>query len=420
MRNNEKWLVNMAESASNSEIEDVLSSIRRLVSQDIRRGEAAAAPARAEPDKLVLTPALRVEATAEPETLDVEDDDASALDTGRSDDPDAAPEAADWAEETDEAGVFEWEDEDHVAEVQETLYDEAEDAEPGDTPFPRQSALQAKIAELEALIGDRQEDWEPDAGEADMAEPVGTMDWDDTGSADDEDEAEWDQGDAAWDGDTDGMEAEFTEAEPEREVSEASTWADPAEAEAEVFEPEAREPEAFEPEGDEAEVDEPDVFELEEFQLRRTESEGFETEAAEPDTYEPEEAEPEAEAVFEAEEVSDPEAAPEGTDEGPERVNAQPRPEPASPHIASFSRPEPRLHLSDGSAFSDDDADDTAEDDLDLFSDDTLLDEEALRDMVTEIVRQELQGALGERITRNVRKLVRREIHRALNSQDFD
>ena len=51
---------------------------------------------------------------------------------------------------------------------------------------------------------------------------------------------------------------------------------------------------------------------------------------------------------------------------------------------------------------------------------DQFLDEEALRDMVTEIVRAELQGALGERITRNVRKLVRREIHRALTAQDLE
>ncbi|MDA3858349.1 MAG: hypothetical protein PF480_08980 [Roseovarius sp.] len=55
-----------------------------------------------------------------------------------------------------------------------------------------------------------------------------------------------------------------------------------------------------------------------------------------------------------------------------------------------------------------------------MMLDDAVLDEEALRDMVSEIVRQELQGALGERITRNVRKLVRREIHRALASQDMD
>lgn len=43
-----------------------------------------------------------------------------------------------------------------------------------------------------------------------------------------------------------------------------------------------------------------------------------------------------------------------------------------------------------------------------------VIDEEVLRSIVVEIVRSELQGALGERITRNVRKLVRREIHRVL------
>lgn len=62
-----------------------------------------------------------------------------------------------------------------------------------------------------------------------------------------------------------------------------------------------------------------------------------------------------------------------------------------------------------------------AEDEYDfLAGDETLLDEDALREMVADIVRQELQGALGERITRNVRKLVRREIHRALMAQEFE
>ena len=51
---------------------------------------------------------------------------------------------------------------------------------------------------------------------------------------------------------------------------------------------------------------------------------------------------------------------------------------------------------------------------------DAVIDEDALRDMVGEIVRQELQGALGERITRNVRKLVRREIHRALVAKGLE
>ena len=51
---------------------------------------------------------------------------------------------------------------------------------------------------------------------------------------------------------------------------------------------------------------------------------------------------------------------------------------------------------------------------------DELLDEDALRDIVSEIVREELQGALGERITRNVRKLIRSEIHRALAAQELE
>lgn len=55
-----------------------------------------------------------------------------------------------------------------------------------------------------------------------------------------------------------------------------------------------------------------------------------------------------------------------------------------------------------------------------LLDEDAVLDEETLRAMVSDIVREELQGALGERITRNVRKLVRREIQRALAAQDLE
>lgn len=49
-----------------------------------------------------------------------------------------------------------------------------------------------------------------------------------------------------------------------------------------------------------------------------------------------------------------------------------------------------------------------------------LLEEAALRELVAEIVREELQGGLGERITRNVRKLVRAEIQRAFAARDLD
>ena len=45
------------------------------------------------------------------------------------------------------------------------------------------------------------------------------------------------------------------------------------------------------------------------------------------------------------------------------------------------------------------------------------MDEEVLRTLIAQVVREELQGVLGERITRNVRKMVRREIYRALAEQ---
>ena len=49
-----------------------------------------------------------------------------------------------------------------------------------------------------------------------------------------------------------------------------------------------------------------------------------------------------------------------------------------------------------------------------------VIPEAELRAAVAALVRQELQGPLGERITRNVRKLVRREIHRVLLSGELE
>lgn len=48
------------------------------------------------------------------------------------------------------------------------------------------------------------------------------------------------------------------------------------------------------------------------------------------------------------------------------------------------------------------------------------LGEPALRALVAEIVREELRGELGARITGNIRKLVRREILRAQSLRDTD
>ncbi|KIC43132.1 hypothetical protein RA27_07435 [Ruegeria sp. ANG-R] len=51
---------------------------------------------------------------------------------------------------------------------------------------------------------------------------------------------------------------------------------------------------------------------------------------------------------------------------------------------------------------------------------DVTIGEAELRELVAQIVREELQGALGERITRNLRKMVRREITRAIAASDID
>lgn len=51
-----------------------------------------------------------------------------------------------------------------------------------------------------------------------------------------------------------------------------------------------------------------------------------------------------------------------------------------------------------------------------LIASDTVIDEAMLHSLVADIVRQELQGELGEKITRAIRKLVRAEVARELQS----
>lgn len=95
-----------------------------------------------------------------------------------------------------------------------------------------------------------------------------------------------------------------------------------------------------------------------------------------------------------------------------------------APHDDAPEMTAPAGHGPDGQSTGADadaaDHNDQAPDTLDLMAEDGVIDEEMLRELVADIVRQELQGALGERITRNVRKLVRREIHRALSAAEFE
>jgi hypothetical protein len=67
-------------------------------------------------------------------------------------------------------------------------------------------------------------------------------------------------------------------------------------------------------------------------------------------------------------------------------------------------------------------AEDPADDEVDQADDgqDVILNEDMLRDMVRDMIREELAGPLGERITRNIRKLVHAEIARAMTAREFE
>lgn len=353
----------MSDPVTNVEIEDVLSSIRRLVSntgeaaeeqgqpseraQDFNT-ERAAKPVDAGMDRLVLTPSLRVDSEAESEAGSdaaesaepAEDEGDFAVSLTEANPVHAGSELPDAGEE---APFIEAEDEDapHLADVTELGRDAPlsapEFSDAGPAPQEAQAmaeaaevaaedratidadaawgapegALQARIAELEAAVATREEDWEPDGttSEAYSGGQVDALPWEDFNGSDD--------------------------------LSELDA---PANASAEVEE-------RAEPMSSPAPLGKD--------RLQET----AEPEAAEVESLAPEAAEPDA--VTEARE-------------------------------------------------------ERAKEDALGAEGDAILDEEALRDLVAEIVRDELQGALGERITRNVRKLVRREIHRAMAIQDLE
>lgn len=104
-----------------------------------------------------------------------------------------------------------------------------------------------------------------------------------------------------------------------------------------------------------------------------------------------------------------------------------PRPAPAAPaiddHLAALAEAAAvaEIHAAETRAAAEAAASATrlkAEAEL-VGAEDFLIDEDVMRELVRDIIREELQGALGERITRNVRKLVRAELHRMLVSRDL-
>lgn len=408
----------MSERLSSVEIEDVLSSIRRLVSEDLRPGAkpAAAAPVAApvaagpaaaavpvvapevEPsgaDKLILTPALRIgpepEGPAEPEAVE-----ATAVPSFTSvrqaragsvvdrvtralpeEDWEPVAEAAaprsDWATEDEaavEAAGEAW-SEAPVAPV-------AQPADPAIAPLAERDDIvdaeivDAEIVEAEIVEAEVLADALP---EPEMLEPVSEV-----------------------------IEAVVAEGWPAADAPEAN-WAAPGES----APMEAEQPE--DPGWSEVEpmvIDRPSA-EVAEAELAREEV------AAMPHPQDPTDlggnvpADLPDWARMEAEQGVEPE--PEVIVPPVEAPSAAGR---ADAGWADAAEAQIRRELEEEATgtvfarFADDD------------HDDRHFDEDMLRDLVRDIIREELQGALGERITRNVRKLVRAEIARALAVRDFE
>lgn len=328
----------MSEPMSSGEIEDVLSSIRRLVSEDLRpatptpaaqkpAGPDTAAPKPKVADasgKLLLTPALRVVGQAEATLPPARPSAAApvapapqALNDRHGDDP-FADDAQASAEEADDTEL-DWDDVDPAptadAEAEDWLPEEAPmqvDHELPDWDMPKPAPKSAPksdaatelnrvVSEIGAAVHDDADEWEPETGDS----PMSAMSW------------------------------------------KAPEWVEEAEVVADSVEAAERDAVAR------ALADKAEAAAVAEIMARA------------------------AAAKAEAE------------------VKAQAA---ETPREDSKATPDPDLFAEDEGYF----------------------DETVLRDLVRDLIREELSGTLGERITRNVRKLVRAEINRALTARDFD
>lgn len=397
----------MSDPVTNVQIEDVLSSIRRLVSEEI--GQAGIKPLeprrkKDEEPKLVLTPTQKIKAEPEQPSEDlwgetqemapeapapvwwhrdydqgqqtepaVEDDLSSAsLSEVSVEDETSEVEAA---EDTLVLPAIEDDMAATDAAIQELLNQEAdvpdakEDQAPAAPVF--QSRLGGLISEFDAPEASQEDEWEPAEGEDYSASEFGL-------------------GEMPWDGDIDMDDIEGDE------ISEVSR---------------ARQAEA-----DKAAV----PSDPEPVLLAHQEQDATPEFAEQPDPVsvamdkEPLEAPlaPEAEDLSELLYAQTPAATPEAEDVELDDIPFSFRPGErlferlSGNYSAPVEKPEAVQTYNA----------DPIEDEENAFADNGFeLDEDMLRDMVRDIVRQELQGSLGERITRNVRKLVRREIHRAFS-----
>jgi hypothetical protein len=404
----------MSDPMSSHEIEDVLSSIRRLVSEDLRPGAVRSRipvdnDAHRAEARLILTPALRViqQAAAEAATQ-----------------PDALAQNADWEFEALVPEVTEESDAALAAKpasppVTEDLRNDRLRAA-ATIAFPSASAslagqFQSRRGDVELLADD-----EDDLPVTPAKEPPSdVMIWDDDAfdeaslqarrqelMLDAEDEADLLSGSA---GPKDGEGAESLSGEIIEAAPWAPMWSDVPEQGAAWNEVET----AWEgsAEGgataeDAAEEAQPAIvparMRLVENPLARAWAERLE-----------ETLRAELNAEFrELEETVAKEAVAEEVAVETDPAPAQ-EPVPDEAFAETLQPEEPEAPIAGLRSASDDRVEAEVAEDL------RQIDEDLLRELVREVLREELAGALGERITRNVRKLVRMEINRTLSAGEF-
>ncbi len=392
----------MSDPVTNAEVEDVLSSIRRLVSEDKRPIQAPSPP---KTDRLVLTPALRVTDEAD-ETK--EDSSATKSDMDEK------------ADKTDDLFLSSLVTDDEPLDVygdKQSAGRETSALLPQDDDIPDVEDIDADAYDDDHLFDDPAHDYSNDPYNFDD-------ETDDDGEGDDGHLNRFTADVRRAPDDA----ADSARAEPLRDLSQTSILTQREDLPKEQA-PETSSDDAAD--GD-METPSPEAEENQDKAEDHTKTIAMTAKLAAlesaigriSDTWEPEEAGDsefagtEPEAMEWEDDLPDPAAIarmskpasaeriePE-TEERPD-AKAAPVQEPASEHHQQSEQTEPKPEPKERAGF-------------DYADDEQLIDEDALRDLVADIVRAELQGALGERITRNVRKLVRREIHRALTAQELE
>lgn len=444
----------MSNPVTNAEVEDVLSSIRRLVSSDPRlvdrdlteETEPSDASEQSGADRLVLTPALRVAAAQ---------DDAATIDVGQPDGETLADSEQDGAGNTEQAGlvsdatpvadgleadVSECQDKaadqtfDKTKEAGETievddfetaLNESSSEIDPEELRFlfraRKRATSPSEAAEINAKIAEAPENIEPEAravvtaelAEVDKPAPLLLTDPEPSGPAVEDGEGGVENGEQTADD-------EITESAIAQIPDRRADAVPPEELTAKIAALEAviaQTPDQWEPDDDG--VDEYAGTSVD--SLAWEDHVDLDGSGTPLDKDRAERVAHSADAVYEAEaqveeQVVVPDQVankdqtwPDIEDEVDEIVGA-----------AEFVHQDAAIvDLADQTPVDPlcDSVDDGAE--TPIVMDTSILDEVALRELISDIVRQELNGSLGERITHNVRKLVRRELQRALAAEEL-